>query len=632
VTTNTNIHTAPKGHSSIEHTESFQPKKTLSSHLLDAETDNYKQLFYRNPLPSWIYDIENMRFLEVNEAAIQHYGYSKEEFLELSLFDIRPLEDRESFSLLFEQAKLQSINRHRKLRHLTKKGKVIYVDVYTNDLMYTGKKCRLVVINDVTEIIETQKELKESNERFELVAEATSDAIYDWNLASNTLNWGIGLTNLFGYLSEEVSISNWEELIHPDDRKRISNDLDKAIQSEETKHWKGEYRFKRKDGSYSYVLEKGFIVRNAEGRAIRMIGAVQDITELKEKEQELLRTKERFELAVKATSDIVWDWDFTTNRVVWPENYSLILGWELPVDKVQPSEYCLERFHPEDKENIIQSLQATLSDTSTVIWNYEFRYQRSDGTYAHVSNRAYIIRNDEGKAIRMIGAMEDITERKKLEAELLEKELDKQKQISQATIDTQEKERGEIGKELHDNVNQVLTTTKLYLDLSQTNPELKDDLIHKSSKNIIYVINEIRQLSRSLMNPSLGDLGLIDSLNDLIENINATRKLNVVLETKSFSETSINTHKSLMVFRIIQEALNNAIKHARAKSVLIRISTQKNTLHLQIKDDGVGFEQHKIKKGAGLNNIQNRVYLSNGLLSLETAPGNGCTINIKIPV
>jgi two-component system sensor histidine kinase UhpB len=134
------------------------------------------------------------------------------------------------------------------------------------------------------------------------------------------------------------------------------------------------------------------------------------------------------------------------------------------------------------------------------------------------------------------------------------------------------------------------------------------------------------------MNPSLGDLGLIDSLNDLIENINATRKLNVVLETKSFSETSINTHQSLMVFRIIQEALNNAIKHARAKSVLIRISTQKNTLHLQIKDDGVGFEQHKIKKGAGLNNIQNRVYLSNGLLSLETAPGNGCTINIKIPV
>ena len=630
--TNTNIYIDPKGQFSAEQTETTQRKKSLSSHLTADETENYKQLFYSNPLPSWIYDIENMRFLEVNDAAVQHYGYSKEEFLALSLFDIRPLEDRESFKNLFEQSKRQTINRHRKLRHLTKGGKIIYVDVYTNDLEYSGRKCRLVVINDVTEIIETQKELKDSNERFQLAAEATSDAIYDWNLITNSISWSIGLTTLFGYQTEEVNISCWVDLIHPDDQKVTSDNLTRAIEQKATKHWKGQYRFKRKDGTYSFVFEKGFIVRNEEGKAIRMIGAVQDITELKDKEQELLRTKERFELAVKATSDIVWDWDFTTNRVIWPDNYSLILGWELPEDKTLPSDACLERFHPNDKQRIIQSLQAALNNTSTIIWNYEFRYQRSDGSYAHVNDRGYIIRNEEGKAIRMIGAMEDITERKKLEAELLEKELDKQKQISQATIDTQEKERGEIGKELHDNVNQVLTTTKLYLDLSQSNPELKDDLIQKSSKNIIYVINEIRELSRSLMNPSLGDLGLIDSLNDLIEDINATRKLNVVLEVNNFSETSLTPQQSLMVFRIIQEALNNATKHAKAKSVLIRLSTQKNTLHLRISDDGVGFEPHMIKKGAGLNNIQNRVYLSNGLLSLESTPGNGCTITIKIPV
>src|SRR5690606_21033921 len=103
------------------------------------------------------------------------------------------------------------------------------------------------------------------------------------------------------------------------------------------------------------------------------------------------------------------------------------------------------------------------------------------------------------------------TERKRLEQELLQNELEKQKAINQATVDTQEAERSEIGKELHDNVNQVLTTTKLYLDLAMSSPELKDELIIKSNKNIINVINEIRQLSRSLMDPSIGDLGLIDS-------------------------------------------------------------------------------------------------------------------------
>src|SRR5206468_7954112 len=130
---------------------------------------------------------------------------------------------------------------------------------------------------------------------------------------------------------------------------------------------------------------------------------------------------------------------------------------------------------------------------------------------------------------RVLVLANDITEKIKAEEELIANELERQKAINQATIDTQEQERSEIGKELHDNVNQVLTTTKLYLDLALSNNELKDELIKKSSKNIISVINEIRQLSRSLMDPSIGDLGLIDSIKDLIENINLTRKLQVIL-------------------------------------------------------------------------------------------------------
>lgn len=227
----------------------------------------------------------------------------------------------------------------------------------------------------------------------------------------------------------------------------------------------------------------------------------------------------------------------------------------------------------------------------------------------------------------MIGAAQNITERKKLEQEI----LDQQKAISQATITTQEKERAEISKELHDNVNQVLTTTKLYLDLALTNPELKDDLIEKSSKNISNAIAEIRALSQSLMIPSLGDLGLIDSIDDLVENINATKKIEAVFIHEELDENNLDENQKLTLFRIAQEALNNVVKHAEATSTTIELSEKGETIQLMIKDDGKGFDALVTKKGAGLNNIRNRVYLLNGSLTVDTQPGQGCTLVVQLP-
>ena len=252
--------------------------------------------------------------------------------------------------------------------------------------------------------------------------------------------------------------------------------------------------------------------------------------------------------------------------------------------------------------------------------------------YNGLNARLVVVNDTTQRAKAEKEAAQNVTERKRLEQELLRQELDKQKFISQATIDTQEQERREIGKELHDNVNQVLTTTKLYLDLSLTSPDSKDELIQKSSKNIIYVINEIRQLSRSLMDPSIGDLGLLDSINDLVENINITRKLHVSLCASPDLEKHLDESQKLMIFRVIQEAMNNTIKYAQATSVQLNLKTEGGNLALLIADDGKGFDITTVKKGAGLKNIQNRVYLTGGNLLLETAPGKGCKIIINFPI
>ena len=125
-----------------------------------------------------------------------------------------------------------------------------------------------------------------------------------------------------------------------------------------------------------------------------------------------------------------------------------------------------QRIHPSDLERIEKSLKSFLRKKTRTKWEDEYRYQKADGSYAYVLDKAYLIHDNKGNPIRLIGSMQDITGRKELEQKLLEQEIGKQKLLTQATIDGQEKERKEIGKELHDNINQILSTTKLYLDLA----------------------------------------------------------------------------------------------------------------------------------------------------------------------
>jgi signal transduction histidine kinase len=134
------------------------------------------------------------------------------------------------------------------------------------------------------------------------------------------------------------------------------------------------------------------------------------------------------------------------------------------------------------------------------------------------------------------------------------------------------------------------------------------------------------------MDPTIGDLGLIDSIHDLIENINLTRKLLVSLEADRKLETILSKNHKLTIFRILQETLNNAMKHAKARTVTISFRLKNKNAELIIKDDGIGFDPLVAKMGAGLKNIQNRVYLINGTNRIISAPKEGCKIIINFPI
>ncbi len=228
-----------------------------------------------------------------------------------------------------------------------------------------------------------------------------------------------------------------------------------------------------------------------------------------------------------------------------------------------------------------------------------------------------------------------IIESKKAEEKLLRQELDKQKLIASAMIDAQERERAEIGKELHDNINQILSTTKLYLELAKNDENQRLDLINRSAGNIHNAIHEIRNISRSLVPSSIGDLGLQDSVADLVESIRTTRTIHVEFYPVGQFDEIISDKTKLMLFRIIQEQVNNVLKHSGARNLIIELVLEESdhSIELNITDDGKGFNPSTIgKMGLGLSNITSRASLFGGKVTIQSEPGNGCKLRVQIPL
>src|SRR5699024_3513649 len=145
------------------------------------------------------------------------------------------------------------------------------------------------VTRNITERKKTRDEIKLAKERYELVLKATKDAIYDWNIVVNNLYWSDSLKLFLGrnFDRQNFPVEHWEELIHPHDRQNVCADPRQALDNPSEAEWQAEYRFAKADGSYNTVLERGFIIRDKDGTAIRMIGALQDVTDLRRKDQKI---------------------------------------------------------------------------------------------------------------------------------------------------------------------------------------------------------------------------------------------------------------------------------------------------------------------------------------------------------
>jgi signal transduction histidine kinase len=217
------------------------------------------------------------------------------------------------------------------------------------------------------------------------------------------------------------------------------------------------------------------------------------------------------------------------------------------------------------------------------------------------------------------------------EKQLAREREDHQRNLVRASIESQEKERGQIGRELHDNINQILAVTKAYVDTAVHEEDRRDELLHRSLKNLDMAINEIRKMSKSLVPPSMKEDGLVDSVNELVENMRVVNRFSIHFRCEKESLVNLGEAQQLALYRIVQEQVNNIIKHANASNVSIELTGKNGYVNLLIHDDGKGFNPGARSKGMGLSNIMSRIEVFDGKLELISSEGTGCTLKVKMP-
>ena len=268
--------------------------------------------------------------------------------------------------------------------------------------------------SDIHDRRQMEDDLRRAREQLHLAVEATGTGIFDYDLVADRLEWDARTRALFGLRPDaEVSYAVFLAGLHPDDRDWVDAAVNAAIDPAGAGSYDIAFRVVGlEDGVERWIAAKGQAYFG-DGRTLRFIGTTRDVTEARRSEQALREAEERYRLAARATNDAIWDWDLATNHVLWNEAIGEAHGYG--PDAVEPTgDWWIGQIHSDDRPRIDRSIHAVIDGPGSS-WSDEYRFRRADGSYADILDRGYVIRNGSGRAVRMIGAMFDITERKRAE-------------------------------------------------------------------------------------------------------------------------------------------------------------------------------------------------------------------------
>ena len=484
---------------------------------------------------------------------------------------------------------------------------------------------------DITERKQVEERLRESEDLLNASQRLSMVGGWAWNVEAQTMYWTEEAYRIHDLEVGEIEsgskghITRSAECYGPEDRPVIMAAFHRCI--EEGVPYDLEFPFTTAKGRQLWIRTTARPVSES-GKVVRVIGNIMDITERKQAEKEQYELTARYRLANKATNDVIWDWDVIQDTQRWNEVGTAVFGWTEIVEHPVSAHWWVERIHPDDQERVHDSFFAVVSNPERDVWHDEYRFRKADDAYAAVMDRGYVMRDAQGQAIRMIGAMQDITERKQAEAELerhrhhLEELVaDRTASLEQTNLELTTAKLGaeaanraksqfvaNMSHELRTPMNAIMGMTGLALRRA-TDPPLIEKLtkIDKASRHLLSVINDILDISkieagRLTLERGNFKFGLVlENLVNMVGQRAAEKGLALRVDLPPEIAQQSFSGDPLRLGQILLNLTYNAIKFTARGSVTVRIIKLEETLadvllRCEVLDTGIGIAPEDQKR------------------------------------
>jgi PAS domain S-box-containing protein len=487
-------------------------------------------------------------------------------------------------------------------------------------------------------------EIKESNEKYDIVAKATSDTIWDWKIQEDSFSWNKGIESVFGYKENEAGDSSkwWFDKIHPEDSIKMSIKLYSFIE-QKTENWQDQYRFKCANDTYKYVLDRGFLLKDENGKAIRMIGAIQDITKQKEEEQRLklletVITQSKDSIIITETNSID---EKIPNIIYVNPAFSIMSGYESD-DIIGKSPNIFNS--PNSDSNELEKLLAAIKNKEECLIETISLTKNKEEYWVRFS--MIPIYNSDNELSHWISIQRDITEEKKQEKEkeqLIRELTQNNKDLKQFSYITSHNLRAPLS-----NLTGLLN---LLEDIPIENQELKEILngFNKSTHLLNDTINDLVKVIIIKDNPSIQKEAVL--IKEIFENVFSQLNFQIELYKPiiklNFENVSIININKAYIESILLNLLTNAIKYKsenRKLKITITASEIDDTVVLTFKDNGIGidlarnrdkifglyqrFHNYPDSKGLGLYLVKSQVETMGGTIDLESEVNKGTSFTL----
>ncbi len=626
---------------------------------LKKTIENYRDLLQYAPTVIYEIDYKVPRLKSVNEEAIRATGYTKEELLSLSPFKLLDPESSERFKeRLNRGAAGERIDENVEYKVMTKDGHDLWAVLYVKPTYKDGKLDSAVAFAyDVTERKKAEQELRDSEERFRLVAEAAKVMVYEMELGKDIVKIFSGEAVL-GYGKEEICNSNywWFSLIHPDDRAKVERESKKAIEAGIDALL--EYRIKRKQGDYIIVHDTIHVVLNNERKATRVIGGVRDVTERNKAQEAIRENEERLELAQRVARLGSWEFYVKEDRAIWSRELFNIFDLKPQKEAPNIAEYS-KLIHPDDLKRVAAMMDRLLTvgklgDTLS----FDYRIIHPDGSTCDLHSGRMIREVDEkGKAQRIVGIEQDITERKQLEHKLEEYTKNLEKIVEERTKQLQEKERlatigetaGMVGHDIRNPLQAIVSELFLArqamaeaIGLDSKDALESIDLIQEQVDYISKIVSDLQDYARPLK-PEFVDVDVGELLVKVFETIDIPDKVKLKVDVKGTLRLKTDP---TFVQRSLTNLVNNALQAMPDGGDLgLTAYKKENSMVIVVSDTGKGIPEDikpnvfkplmttKAKgQGLGLAVVKRLIEGLNGKVSFSSEEDKGTKFTIELPV